>query len=52
MSDMSEPQDLAVLRIRDDHPHPDPDFYPSRIPDPDPQHWDLGALIWILITDI
>jgi len=38
----------AVLRIRDVYPGsriPDPDFYPSRIPDPGSRIPDLGSRI-------
>jgi hypothetical protein len=37
----------TVLRIRDVYPGSqisDPDFYPSRIPDPDPHHWKKRLL--------
>jgi hypothetical protein len=37
----------AVLRIRDDYP--DPDFYPSRIPDPKPATKERGEKQLVVI---
>jgi len=44
---------LAVLRIRDVYPRsrvPDPDFYPSRIPDPKTATKERGEKKFVVIT--
>jgi hypothetical protein len=40
----------AVLRIRDVYPVPDPDFYPSRIPDPKTATKERGEKKFVVIT--